>query len=134
MKAKLTYDEENKRVMAHLEECPRPDGTSASISWIVIGEGKQIDPFTEVTEEMMRQMDGQEIEVEDAEKLWSLHTDKIVSMGYSGLPVEPKLRSLLKIRQCIGLLNSMIECGDKHSDVSREAVREAFWILDEEMK
>jgi len=42
-----------------------------------------------------------------------------------------KTPSYKDIRQCIGLLNSMVRGGEKHSDVSRESVRKALWALDE---
>lgn len=35
-----------------------------------------------------------------------------------------------KIRTALGLLNSMVECGEDHSKVSREVLREAMEELD----
>jgi hypothetical protein len=131
MKAKLKYDAENKRVVAHLENCPRPDGSSDDFAWVLCQHDQPFIGQGYPSEEMMRGMDGQEMEVKDAERLWELQQDKQVSVSAVVRRVPSEKSPYDEIRQCIGLLNSMVKCGEEHSDVSREMIRKAIWALDE---
>ncbi len=51
---------------------------------------------------------------------------------YDDCPVkmlENKSKESKKIKETIGLLNSMILCGEKHSEISRNSVKESLGIL-----
>lgn len=46
------------------------------------------------------------------------------------LPRTPELQAELQaVKNALGLLNSMVESGERHSDQSRKAVKRAFEIL-----
>ena len=80
MKAKLRFDEESGTLMARIEKCPKQDGTFIDIEWKV---GELGTPFMGITisDEAIRAMDGQEMEVKDPEKLWKIQKDNQMSMG-----------------------------------------------------
>ena len=91
MKAKLRFDEESGTLMARIEKCPKPDGTFIDIEWKV---GELGTPFMGITisDEAIRAMDGQEMEVKDPERLWEIQKQNQMSMGCKISPSGFKFR------------------------------------------
>jgi hypothetical protein len=60
-----------------------------------------------------------------------------MKIGTSPLESVVRMSSVKKIREALGLLNSMVLCGEEHSDVSRQVLsdaREAVSVLGDEIE
>ncbi len=62
-------------------------------------------------------------------KRYQVINGKLEEVEEYGKPLVMTAYQHMKVRECIGLLSSMVNGGEQHSDVSREAVRKAIGYL-----